>query len=81
MTDIAEYYLKGVEGFDALFHLLLEKVTEEVEDQGIVDEARINSAKSIIGSKLYELTKISALTTEKDRKILEQMKKHAFVSL
>lgn len=53
LADIADYYLKGIEGYDALFHLLLEKITEEVENQGIVDEATINAAKNIIGARLY----------------------------
>lgn len=36
MSDIAEYYAQNFEGCDALYHLVMEKVNEEVESHGVV---------------------------------------------
>ena len=46
-----------------------------------MDEATIEAANSIIGTKLYDLVKMSTARSEKDRKILDQMTKHAFINL
>ena len=46
-----------------------------------MDEATLNAANIIVGTKLYELIRLSTATSEKDHRILEQMKKHSFVNL
>jgi PBP1b-binding outer membrane lipoprotein LpoB len=81
LTDISEYYSSGIEGYDALYHLVLEKINEEVENQGVVDEETMLSANEIIGGKLYEIVKINNAYSSKDQKIYEQMLKHRFITL
>ena len=37
LEDIAGFYSKNISGYDGLYHLVMEKVVEEVENQGIID--------------------------------------------
>jgi hypothetical protein len=34
---VADFFGKGLEGLDGLYSLLIEKIIEEVEKQGVVD--------------------------------------------
>ena len=38
LRDIAHFYTNNNEGYDGLYHLLLEKISEAIEEQGIVLE-------------------------------------------
>ncbi len=53
MDDIADFFLKHYEGADGLYHLLIEKIVEEVENIGVVDENMLFAAKNMLGEKLY----------------------------
>ena len=37
--------------------------------------------KELVGAKLYEVIKRGSITSEKDKKIYDQMQKHKFVTL
>lgn len=43
------YFGKGLEGLDGLYSLLLEKIVDEIEKQGVVDENIIENAQIILG--------------------------------
>jgi hypothetical protein len=53
VDDIADFFLKHYEGADGLYHLLIEKIVEEVENIGVVDENMLFAAKNMLGEKLY----------------------------
>ena len=78
---MADFFGKGLEGLDGLYSLLIEKIIEEVEKQGVVDENMIETAQSIIGEKLYKMVKLGTVQTEKDKKLFNSMKRHKFLNL
>jgi hypothetical protein len=73
--------MKKIEGFDALYHWVLERVIDLVEGQGIVDEETVNAAKNLVGQELYKILQLNTKLSADDIQLFEQEKKHGFICL